>query len=162
MAKKETIIEQPAQEGFSISDIMGMMNEQKDAREKAFSEMAAKLFDKTSLLMISRLDQNLGLHIIKHMILLEMFQNYWNKVQVNYILKPTPNGVICEPEYICPDLDEHMKNAYRTVVESILQVTISFEGQGRKEILETMMSAEAKMVQAELLKNRGMMGKILN
>ena len=162
MAKKDAAVEQPIQEGFSISDIMGMMNDQKDAREKAFSEMAAKLFDKSSLLMISRLDSSLGLHIIKHCILLEMFQNYWNKVQVNYILKPTVSGLVCETEYICPELDEHMKTAYKSVVESILQVTISFEGQGRKEILETMMSAEAKMVQAELMKNRGMMGKIFN
>lgn len=157
--KKESA---PLEQGFSIGDIMGMMSEQKDAREKAFSEMAAKLFDKSSLLMISRLDQTLGYYIVKHCILLQMYQLYWEKITVEVELSHTKQGWVGKPVYHLDGLPEHMTKAYKNVIDDILQITISYEGQGRKEILETMMSAEAKMVQAELMKNRGLMGKILN
>jgi hypothetical protein len=156
---KEVKAEEP---DFSMSDVLGMLSEQKDAREKAFSEMAQKLFSREDLLMIARLDDNLAFYILRLQVIYHMYQEYWNRISVDYELKETPQGWTCEVQEHAEKLPKHMAAAYKSVVEDILQITISFKGQGRKEILETMMSAEAKLVQEEMRKNRGIMGKFIN
>lgn len=150
----------PDAQPWDMSQIMSSLMDQKDAREKAYQEMVKKLFDKDSLLMIARLSPELAYYIVKHQILLGMFQLYYEKIDVEIELRDEGGVLVSRPIYRDSKIPSYTHGAYKNIIDDILQITISYDGQGRREILETMMSAEAKMLQDELRKNKtGILGK---
>lgn len=128
--------------------------------EAAAVELAKKIFDKDSLLMIARLDDELALFVLRHLIVLNYYAEYWQQVETITTFKridvypyyEVSNDVVRAPV-------EALSGSYRRWINELLQVTISFKGEGRREVLEVMKSAEAKMLESQLKKQKsGILG----
>jgi hypothetical protein len=151
--------------GASFSDILKAATENKDAREKVFSEIVTKLFkyDKETLLMTSRLSQEMAYYIVKHIIVESFYHSYWIKIKVikKAIHKSTYPFYEITNQPIYPEIQAYKINAYRDLILSILAITISYDGKGREEALSVIKSAEAKIIEQELRESQGMLGKFL-
>jgi hypothetical protein len=146
-----------------ISDILQNSGESSDARQKVFSEIVQKLFDPESLLMISRVSQELAYYIVKHLIVEGIYYQYWLRIKI--IRKAVPCDVYpfyrMETVTLNPGLDHFKMAAYKKLIDQILMITISYDGKGREEALSVIKSAEAKLMEQELMDKQGMLGKFL-
>jgi len=162
--KHKDIVQKTPPIGLTKDDLFSAIANVQDAREKVLSSMVDKLFKKDALLMISRLDNDLSNYIVKHLIINNFFMLYWSKVKVTITLKP-----IKEPPYykkICVitdmELPEHIKLSYQRLIDELLQVTISNQGQGRKEIMEIIKSLEARMIEDKINENKGIVKRLFD
>jgi len=150
---------------FGMEDIVNLMSQNRDAREKAFSEMVGKLFDKKSLLMISRLNADVSMFIVKHLIARRYFMYYWQEHKAHgvWTMTDTPPYYKVKWKHDRGFSQQMMKDSYNEFLDELMQVTISFQGKGREEILATIKSAESKILEQEMMQNRtGLLGRFLS
>lgn len=120
------------------ADLMEATENMKDGREKALGDMVKKLFDESTLLMISRLNDDLMYYVIKHLIIDNFFVAYWKDIRVEKIIVKDDKypGYRYKTVNHTPMIDEKMRNSYRNFIEELLQCTISYKGQSRTEVME--------------------------
>lgn len=145
--------------GRRINEVNRLMSESKNAFEKTFGESITKLFDKKdgNLKMVSRLTSELTYYIVKHLLVLNWYATYWNKLAVNFSIVKTKKYPYWEVkrEYIGDSLLlEKYNNAYNDTIDDLLMLTISQGGLGRTELLQAVSAAEDKMREGQLFGGR--------
>lgn len=150
--------------GLTKEDLFSAISNVQDAREKVLSSMVDKLFKKDALLMISRLDNDLSNYIVKHLIINNFFMLYWNKIKIDITLTPIEEPPYYKKEYTINtiELPEHIKISYQRLIDELLQITISNQGQGRKEIMEIIKSLEARMIEDKINENKGIVKRLFD
>ena len=136
---------------LTFSDIMQAVQASKDSREKMMSDMVTLINEDKHLLKMSRLNQDLTYYVIKHLIIARFFLEYWSKISVTKKMirtKEYPFYAI-ETTYTDNTTNKDFRVSYRKFIEEILSLTISYEGQGRKEIMQIIRSAEDKLREDE-------------
>jgi len=136
---------------MTFDDLVKIARETKDAREQVMGDMVKLINDDKHLLKMSRLNQDFTYYVVKHLIIARFFLEYWSNIQVNRL-------VIVTKTYPFYDIEENIidkttgpqyRSSYRKFIEEMLSLTISYEGQGRKEILQIIRSAEDKIREDE-------------
>jgi hypothetical protein len=145
--------------GKRINEVNRLMSESKNIFEKTFGESITKLFDKKdgNLKMIARLNNELTYYIVKHLLVLNWYATFWNKLSVNFTIIQTKKYPFWEVhrEYIGDSLlIEKYDNAYRDTIDDLLMLTISQGGLGRTELLQAISAAEEKMREGQLFGGR--------
>jgi hypothetical protein len=148
--------------GVTAEDLLKVMSESTDVKEKILKEVVDKLFDKDNLLMISRLDTDLAYYIIKHLIIDGFYQQYFFSISYTVIIEPSNIQPFYKTrvEYVRPDVNKIIKPTYRKFINELLQVTISFKGQGRNELIKLYDAINERIrredLQGSFLKNFGL------
>jgi len=157
-------VEPSSNKGLSKADLFEAIEKVGDAREKVLSGMVNKLFDDESLLKIARLDNELTNYIIKHLIIDNFFLEYWTKISIEKKIIKSNIYPYYSFEYTekFERLPKHIEKSYRRLINELLEVTISYQGQGRKEIMEIIKSMEARLIEDKINENRGIVSKILS
>jgi len=170
-------------QGINVIDKLTQLNEGTDIKEKVLKEVVDKLFSKEHLLMISRLDNTLAYHVIKFLIIDIFYADYYYSCKMTYHLvkcfhiekiKDTTNKTYDKVvwdnppyemvvTYTYPSIDNIIKRSYRRFINELLQVTISFNGKGRDELIKLYDSVNRELRNEDMnrgfLKNLGLTGK---
>jgi len=161
--KKEIIKE--LEKPITLNDLFKAQNELGLGKDKILAQMVEKLFDEQKLLMIARLDTNLAYYIVKHLIIDNFYMDYYSKIKIIYEMKKIDIEPYYEivPNYDDKDISVHIVDSYKRLINEILQITISFQGKGREEILQTIKTIEAKILQDEMMHNKdGFVQKLIH
>lgn len=167
-AKKEALnnilevtktVDQNQKAGKRIDRINQLMSESKNIFEKTFGDSINKLFDKESgnLKMIARLNPELTYYIVKHLLVLNWYAEYWNKLSVDFKIIPTLDypGWKVDVKYNGDSaLLAKYNTAYKDFIDDLLMLTISQNGLGRTELLGAIGAAEEKMREGQLFGGR--------
>jgi len=153
------------QKGIGMSDLVKIMQESKDTRDKVLGDMVNKLFDKDSLLAISILDTEMMYHILRHLIVLNYYVERWNGLSVDIFLTPSPE---IYPYYHIDikyngDMTKKETESYKRFIDEMLLIRISLKGQGRADIKDIVRSAEQRLLQNDMMaeKKAGFMSKFM-
>jgi len=148
---KDTKQETDDNKAITIADLFSAIKETKDAREVAFSNMVEKLFNKDALLMISRLDKQLRYYIVKHLIIDNFYNQFYQQIEVKVKFVKDKKFPFYKRQIteIIGNKKDIMIKGYRKLIDELLQITISDEGKGRTEILSIIAAAEQKIRELE-------------
>jgi hypothetical protein len=155
----------PTSKSMTMADLVKLQNLNQDPKDKILTEMSAKLFDKDSILMISRLNQDMSYYITKHLIVRNFFSEYFQNLSYKQWLKPIKTKPYYEvkTEYSYGRLNSKLIEAYDKFILEICSLSISFNGESRKEIMSVLKTAEAKIMESEMAgKSSGSLGRILD
>ena len=162
--KKPEVVEAKAgdagQNPQALSDFMKAITEHKDPRELAFGKIADYLFNYDKLMMISRLNPDLSMSIIKNKVVIYFFHDYYTNIDVKiklvpYDKPPYYRQVVSYKLYI-KRLHAKLLENYPKLLNDVMAITISLEGKGRREALDILRSADTQ------LKENSMMGRFFN
>lgn len=114
-----------------------------DRREEALFNLTEMLFDEDKILMIARLDPTLGYYMVKHLVLKQFFYYYYLECKINIAVVEKDEypfyKVVSKIDY---PLKDDIKDSYDIFLKDLLKITISFDGGGRKEIIEIIKSLD--------------------
>lgn len=149
-----------------------------DAIEKVYLKFAEMSFDPKYVLAMGRYKPNMLYWMLKHVILESWFGEYYMDLKVRVALSPTsavvkgPDGAVIgggtaikaypfyrrvvEPQ-VPKDFEESQKKRYWHMIEKFGALTVSEDGQGRKELFGVMNRGQGEMMLQERL--AGLMGK---
>lgn len=134
---------------LSSDMFMKMLKESKDPREVAYSMIVDYLMDENKLLMTSILKGDYPEYIIKNLILIDFYQNYYAniKVKINFIKSDEPPYYKRTVDYSAfnQDLKQVLLNKYPQLVKNLMMVTISKDGKGREQFLGILKAADELM-----------------
>ena len=125
--------------GAGPQDLMQMMMEQRDDTAKLMSELVNKLFEdgESTLLKISRVSQDLSYFLIKHLICISFFGEFWEGIRVEKRIVKTDKYPFWKSIVSYEtELQEGISHRYKALTKQILSLTISLNGQGRVEVIE--------------------------
>ena len=123
---------------FGFDDLMKVIQDSKDPREVAYTQLVNHLWDRTKLKMIARLDKELFFYSVKNLIVIAFFQKYWCQAEAIITITPIdePSLYRVDVKYIYPYDDGKLDPEYMNMVSDIWELTISKSGLGRSEILK--------------------------
>jgi hypothetical protein len=134
---------------LSADMFMKMLKESKDPREVAYSMIVDYLMDENKLLMTSILKGEYPEYIIKNLILIDFYQNYYAniKVKISFEKSENPPYYIRNVDYsaFTDDLKQNLLNKYPQLVKNLMMVTISKDGIGRNQFLGILKAADEFM-----------------
>lgn len=141
------------QSNLSMGDLIKIMQESKDVKDKVLGDMVNKLFDKESLLSISILDTDMMYHVLRHLLVLNYYVERWNKLTVDVVLIPNPTVY---PYYIIEtkyngDMSKKEAESYNRFIRELLEIRISLKGQGREDVKDIVRGAEQRILQSDML-----------
>jgi hypothetical protein len=157
-------IDSQINKGISAKDILSLMQESTDVKEKILKEVVDKLFSKEHLLMISRLDNNLAYYLIKLLIIEGFYNNFYYNLKYEVTISPSDKPPFYKTEVTYKDVnvDLIIKNSYHEFIDKLQMITISFKGQGREELIKLYDALNERIRKEEsnahLLKNLGLTG----
>lgn len=125
--------------GMSIEDFMNGLGKTDDIKEKILKEVVDRLFSHDDLLMIARLDNNLAYYIAKHLIIKIFYFEYYNQIKVKFKIIKTvkfPFYKRVDDGIFFPNMDNIIRESYPKFINELLMLTISFQGQGRNELIK--------------------------
>jgi len=150
--KKEIIVmDNPkvAQAGF-LDSLFKATNGKRDVRDQAYCDMVKTLFDDAKLLYISRLDRGEIQFIIKNLIVIDFYQEYFSECKVTYWIEQTdtPPFYIQKHDTKRPDKKEirkRVQSRFSVLIDKILKLSISKGGLGRNEILKLLDATKVEL-----------------
>jgi hypothetical protein len=155
-----------APQAATMADLVQLMSQSSDAKDLILKEMSAKLFDKDSILMISRLNQEMSYYLTKHLIVRNFFTEYYQNFKYEQWLIPKKTKPYYEvkTEYQYGKLNEKLTEAYNKFILELCSLTISFNGESRKEMMSVIKSTEAKIMEQEMTQGglKGQLGRVLD
>ena len=122
--------------GGNIDDFLGDLGKDDNVKEKILKEVVEKLVDPKYLLQFSRLDRDMSYYICKHLIILDFFSDYFLKCSCKIFIIKSSQYPFYKKQcvYVMPSKNE-IKGIYRRFVNELQQLTIAYEGEGRKELI---------------------------
>ena len=128
-------------------------------REQAYTKLVEYLHDKSKLLMTSRLTEDFTYYMLKHLIVRRHYYNYYKHIKIKYTFTETDKPPLYK---VNVDVNkEHtlreFKASYDKLIEEMLQLTISFKGLGREELIRVIESVDRRLHEEEMrqLNQRG-------
>lgn len=142
--------------GMSFSELLKVIQDSKDTRDKVLGDMVNKMFDEKSLLMISVLDRELMYFVLRHLIVLNFYAEYWNNLTVEILIEP---DLIHYPYYkrtiiYHGDVSEKERNAYKRLIDEVLKIQISYKGQGRNDIKDIIKGLQQQFVNQDMMEQK--------
>lgn len=138
---QETGIERPRQ---NFMDLLGANSRGLDAMADRLSDI---LFNKEKLLMTSRLSKEYALMIIRNSIVSKFFIGYYGncdaKIEIEAISVP-PYYRRKKNKEVIPNDQRVLKNIMAELNEELLQITIAFDGEGRRELTDIVKAVVGK------------------
>jgi hypothetical protein len=135
----ETKLDNAKTKGLKLDEFLNSLGKTDDIKEKILKEVVDKLFSKDDLLMIARLDDNLAYYIAKHLIIKIFYFEYYTQIKVKYKIVKYEKFPFYKREDIgifFPDMDKVIIESYPKFINQLLMLTISFQGQGRNELIK--------------------------
>ena len=128
------------QEGTSdlMENIFSKLENQRNVMEEAYKKLVETLFSDEKLLMIARLRNDMDEHIIRNIIVDDFYFKYYSMIDFKIKLKKVDDSPFIESCIINEKLinKKELNKKYRNLIDDLLKISISYKGEGRKEILE--------------------------
>ena len=157
---KKVVKKEKPNNDFSLDDFYKAMEKNQDVKDVALSNMVDTLFSDEKLFMIARLDKNLAYYMVKHIIIKNFFYTYYTDCSVGIEIKKTSEYPFYYVEYTQKiPKQQDLKGSYDEFMKRILQITISFEGKGREEIISIIKALREDIADEEISKG-GLLKKL--
>lgn len=146
---------------IKLDDILGSITQAEDTKEKVLNDMTSYLFNDDKIYMIARLDKELAFYIVKHVIIKEFFLMYWNQCNIKIeIIKNNDYPYYEIIKNITYPTKEELVKSYDNYIYRLLQITISFQGKGRDEIISIIKSVY-QQIEFEETEKRGLLKRFM-
>lgn len=168
-------LEAAMESGQNVEQWLGGMEGETDLKEKILQEAVRKLFSKEDLHMISRFDDSLAYYVLRHLIVCGFYEDVFMKTQFFILLGPKKslpgpliledgrclNGKFTDRRNPCYERhiywvlprQEELIGSHRRFISELEQLTISFKGQGRSELVALVNSLNERIRQDEIRGN---------
>jgi hypothetical protein len=122
--------------GDKLEDFISTLGQDDNVKEKILKEVVEKLVDPQYLLQFSRLDREMSYYICKHLIILDFFSDYYMQCECKIFIDKCDRYPFYRKRciYLLPSAAE-VKDIYRRFVNELQQLTIAYNGEGRKELI---------------------------
>jgi hypothetical protein len=139
---------------MTLNDLYSALEYAQDPKDRAITEGIKTLFDNKNLYKIARLDFNLAFYIVKHVIIREFYFMYYTncKYEIKIIQSKTFPFYKIKNKTTIPD-STILRGSYDKLIQRLLEITISFKGEGRKEMIQIIKALREEVEEEKDIKN---------
>jgi hypothetical protein len=142
-------VEQTEKKPLKLDDLIKLASDGKNVIEKLFSEMGSRIFDEKQLKMISIVDHELQYHILRHLLVLNWVDEFYNKITMKVTLSVDGTRIKSHVEYF-GNVKVKMQDSFKQSIDDTLSLTISRDGRGREDAIRFAQSAEDRILRQQM------------